>query len=224
LTQYDRFKYEFEGTEWLGDVKVYKVKYIFDAIGPDGKRDSERGIYEDAGYFYINSQDWAILRIEKCFKYLMDRPLSYPANSKRWREMVELQSKRETAYQKIDGKYYLKYQHFRDMGDGTPLTVDNPEASYDEQVIKEIQWADVFLLVTNVITERRDFDKIKYREVLARDENSYKKKYPYDPVFWKNYNILNEKPLRSKHMSDLEAEKKLEQQFDENSSNHASNP
>lgn len=220
LTQYDRFKYEFEGTEWLGDVKVYKVKYIYDAIGPDGKRDSERGLWEDGGYFYINSQDWAVLRVEGYLKYLVNTPLSYPADSKRWREMVELESKHETIYQKIDGKYYLKYRHFHDMGDGTPLTVENPEAPYDQQNIKEVQWADVFLLVTNVNTERRDFDKIKYREVLARDENSYHKKYPYNPVFWKNYNILNERPLRSKYMSDLEAEKKLEQQFEENSSNH----
>ncbi len=220
LTQYDRFKYEYEGTEWLGDVKVYKVKYIYDAVGPDGKRDSERGLCESAGYFYINSEDWAILRIEGYTKYLAENPLSYPANDKRWREMVEHMSKRETVYQKIDGKYYLKYKHFRDLGDGVSLTVDNPDAAYDQQKIKEIQWADVFLLVTNVITERRDFDKIKYREVLNRHENSYEKKYPYDPVFWMNYNILNEKPLRSKYMSDLEAEEKLERQFEENSSNH----
>jgi len=223
LIQYNKFIYEFEGTEWLGDVKVYKVKYIYDAIGPDGKRAMEKGICEDGGYFYINSEDWAILRIEGYIKYLK-APLYYPANSKRWREMVEHQSKRETIYQKIDGKYYLKYKHFRDLGDGVSLTVENPDAPNDQQIIKDVQWSDVFLLVTNVITERRDFDKIKYREVMARDENSYRKKYPYDQVFWKNYNILNEKPLRSKYMSDLEAEKKLEQQFEENSSNHDLNP
>lgn len=220
LTQYDRFKYEFEATEWLGDVKVYKVKYIYDAIGPDGRRDSERGLWESAGYFYINSEDWAILRIEGYTKYLSDKPLSYPAIDKRWREMVEHMSRRETIYQKIDGKYYLKYKHFRDLGDGVSLTVDNPDAAYDQQKIKEIQWADVSLLVTNVITERRDFDKIKYREVLDRHENSYERKYPYDASFWKSYNILTERPLRSKYMSDLEAEEKLEQQFEENSSNH----
>lgn len=218
LTQYDRFIYEFEGTEWLGNVKVYKVKFIYDAIGPDGKRNSERGICEDAGYFYINSADWAILRIEKYFKYATDSPF------KKNRRFVELFFKGETEFQKIGEKYYLKYSHFIDMGDGTPVTIQNPEVSYDEQIVKEVQWANVFLLVTNVITERRDFDKIKYREVMARDENSYRKKYPYDPVFWKNYNILNEKPLRSKYMSDLEAEKKLEQQFEENSSNHDLNP
>jgi hypothetical protein len=137
---------------------------------------------------------------------------------------VELFFKGETEFQKIGEKYYLKYRHFIDMGDGTPFTFLNPDAPDDQKTIKEVQWSDVFLLVTNVITERRDFDKIKYREVMARDENSYRKKYPYDQVFWKNYNILNEKPLRSKYMSDLEAEKKLEQQFVENSSNHDLNP
>ncbi len=218
LTQYDKFIYEFEGTEWLGDVKVYKVKYIRDTVGPDGKRDSERGLWEDAGYFYINSQDWAILRIEKYFKYATDSSL------KKNRRFVELFFKGETEFQKIGEKYYLKYRHFIDMGDGTPFTFLNPDAPDDQKTIKEVQWSDVFLLVTNVITERRDFDKIKYREVMARDENSYRKKYPYDQVFWKNYNILNEKPLRSKYMSDLEAEKKLEQQFVENSSNHDLNP
>lgn len=214
LTQYDRFKFEFEGIEWLGDVKVYKVKYIFDAIGPDGKRDSERGLWEDGGYLYINSEDWAILRTEKYFRYAADNPL------KKTRRFVELFFKSETEFQKIGGKYYLKYRHFTDSGDGTPFTYQNPDAPENQKIIKELQWADVFLLVTNVNTERRDFDKIKYREVLAHNENSYHKKYPYDPVFWKNYNILNERPLRSEYMSDLEAEKKLEQQFEENSSNH----
>lgn len=218
LTQYDRFKYEFEGIEWLGDVKVYKVKYIHDAIGLDGKRDSERGLFEDGGYFYINSEDWAILRTEKYFKYAADNPF------KKTRRFVELFFKGETEFQKIGERYYLKYKHFIDMGDGTSVIFENPDVPNDQLVTKEVQWSDVFLLVTNVSTERRDFDKIKYREELARNENSYRKKYPYDPVFWKNYNILNEKPFRSKYMSDLEAEKKLEQQFEENSSNHDHNP
>jgi len=215
LTQYDRFKYEFEGTEWLGDVKVYKVKYIYDAIGPDGKRWTEHEGWDTGGYLYINANDWAILRIEGFAKIS-------PQMRKRGYKGIYW-NKGETEFQKIGEKYYLKYRHFTDLGDGVPLTVENPEASNDQQKIKEIQSADVILLVTNVITERRDFDKIKYREVLVRDENSYQKKYPYDPVFWKNYNILNEKPLRSKYISDLEAEKKLEQQFEENSSNHAEN-
>jgi len=215
LTQYDQFKYEFEGTEWLGDAKVYKVKYSYDVVCPDGKRWSEHEGWDDGGYLYINANDWAIIRIE-----------GYKKNSPQMRKRGYkgiYWNKGETEFQKIGEKYYLKYRHFTDLGDGVPLTIENPEASNDQQIIKEIQSADVILLVTNVITERRDFDKIKYREVLVRDENSYQKKYPYDPVFWKNYNILNEKPLRSKYISDLEAEKKLEQQFEENSSNHAEN-
>lgn len=212
LTQYDRFKYEFEGTEWFGDVKVYKVRYMFDVVGLDGKRWTEHEGWDDGGYFYINSDNWAILRIESY------RKIS-PEMKKRGFKGI-FWGKSETEFQKIGEKYYLKYSHFTDLGDGTPFTYQNPDAPDEKKIISEMQWADIFLLVTNVITDRHDFTKIKHKQVMARDENSYKKKYPYDPVFWKNYNILKEKPFRSKYVSELEAEKKLELQFEENSSNH----
>ena len=64
-------------------------------------------------------------------------------------------------------------------------------------------------------------DKIRYREKLARDENSLKTNYPYHPEFWKNYNVLKENPVEEKFIREMEGEKSLDIQFEENSSNHA---
>ena len=39
LTDYETFKYEFAGFEWLDSVKVYKIKFIYDALWPDGTQE-----------------------------------------------------------------------------------------------------------------------------------------------------------------------------------------
>ena len=79
------------------------------------------------------------------------------------------------------------------------------------------------MLVTQIQLDRKEFDKIKYREKLAKDENSYKKKYPYNSEFWKNYNVLKQNPVEEKFLNEMKWEKSLDIQFEENSSNHVEN-
>lgn len=213
LTDYETFKYEFEGFAWLDSVKVYKIRFIYDKLWPDGKRASENKNTDDGGFIFINSEDWAILKMEQWWKL---------HSGNRLRDMGikgDFLSKNEMGYQKINGKYYLKYTSGYTSPNGKYFIYENPDAPDNEKVIKERQYAETNLLVTRVITDKKEMDKIRYREKLERDENSYETNYPYNPEFWKNYNILKENPVEEKFVKEMEWEKSLDIQFEENSSN-----
>lgn len=215
LTDYETFKYEFVGFEWLDSVIVYKIKFIYDKIWPDGTRASESKNSEIAGYFYINSEDWAILKIESWTRFFGGHSKISTGKEK------SIVNKSETSYQKINGKYYLKYKTGTTIPNGKFMIYENPDAPEGEKVVKEKQTAEYILLVTKVITDKKEMDKIRYHEKLARDENSYKTSYPYNPEFWKNYNILKENPVEEKFVKEMEWEKSLDIQFGENSTNNA---
>ncbi|GET22241.1 carboxypeptidase-like regulatory domain-containing protein [Prolixibacter denitrificans] len=217
LTDYETFKYEFAGFEWLDSVKVYKIKFIYDKLQPDGKRASENKNSEDGGYIYVSSKDWGVLKMERWWKVLNDRFLTNMVikDNYIWRT--------ETGYPKISGKYYLKYKTGFATPNGTSAVYENPDAPKKERKIKERQWAEYVLLVTKVITDKKEMDKIRYREKLARDEHTYEAKYPYHPTFWETYNILKENPVQEKFIKEMEWEKSLDIQFKENSSNYANN-
>lgn len=217
ITDYENFIYEFAGFEWLDSVKIYKIKFIYNVLWPDGTRASENKNAENAGYIYINSKDWAILKTESWMKF-------FGQHSRKFSNKNEyIISRSETTYQKINGKYYLKYKSGTTMPNGKMMIYENPDAPRDELIIKENQQAEYVLLITKVITDKKEMDKIRYREKLAREENTYKTNYPYNPEFWKHYNILKENPLEQKFLKEMEWEKSLDIQFEENSSNHAEN-
>ncbi len=216
LTDYETFKYEFEGFEWLDSVKVYKIKFIYDALWINGKRASESKNMEDAGFIYINSQDWGILRIEKYSKFL-------GIAAKKWKAPDDYFSKSEIDYQKINERYYMKYYKARTSPNGAFSVYENPDAPDGEKKIKHHQWAEETLLVTKVTTNHKAFDKIKYRERLAKDENSYEMSYPYNAEFWKDYSVLKENPVEERFIEEMEWEKSMDVQFEENSSNASNN-
>ncbi|MCG6190164.1 hypothetical protein [Maribellus maritimus] len=103
------------------------------------------------------------------------------------------------------------------------MIYENPDAPKDEKIVRETQTAEYILLITKVNTDKKEMDKIRYREKLARDENTYKTKYPYNPEFWENYNILKENPVEEKFIQEMEWEKSLDIQFEENSTNQTEN-
>lgn len=68
-----------------------------------------------------------------------------------------------------------------------------------------------------IITERDDYDKIKRKEIENIQTDFSNKDYKYDSIFWKNYKILPEVPLKAKMKSLIESDKKLNNQFLDNS-------
>lgn len=216
LMEYQDFKYKFEGLVWLDSVKVYKIKYIWNSMLPDGKRITEHeNVSETGGYFYITIKDFAILKIETKTWHSKNSPWNKLENNQRSKTPSEI------CYQKINGKYYLKYITGVTAPNGSFGEFENDNGNREDLIIKTRQWAEEILLVTQIQTEHKEFDKIKYREKLTRDENSYRKNYPYNAGFWKNYNVLKQNPLEEKFIKEMEWEKSLDIQFDENSSNDA---
>lgn len=214
LTDYETFKYEFEGYVWLDSVKVYKIKFIYDKLW-NGKRASENKNSEDAGYIYINASDFGILKIEQWWKMLGKSTIGNKPDG--------YFTKNEVGYQKINGKYYMKYALGHTIPNGAFVILEDPDAPKGEQKIKSWQWAEQVLLVTNINANKKEFDRIKYREQLSKIENSYKTTYDYHPEFWTTYNVLKEKPVEIRLIEELEWEKSLTEQFKENSTSHAEN-
>ena len=216
LTDFHKFKYEFEGAMWLDTNKVYKIKYEYDVLYPNGKRASELGNDFFGGFIYIDSKDYGI--------HKMTRTQQYFEGSRLYDEGVMkdgIHWNSEYSYQRINGKYYLKYKSNIDYGGNAKLAIyENPDAPDKEKKVKSRQWADEMLVITNVITERKQRGRIRIKELLDKHENSYETNYPYNPEFWETYNMVKQKPLPDKAIKELEWEKSLETQFQENSTAH----
>jgi len=211
LTDHEDFKYEFEGAMWLDSNKVYKVEFERDYLYPDGRRSSGNKNFYSGGYIYIDANDYGIHKMEYIDKMKRKRE-SYKDD---YLKAIERHS--IISFQKINQKYYLKYQKGNVYQEGKSLIFENPEAEEKDRVVKSRQWAEQLFVITNVVTERQQRERIRQRDLLDRHENSFETNYPYNPEFWDNYSMIKQKPLPGKAIEDLEWEKSLEIQFEENS-------
>jgi len=107
-------------------------------------------------------------------------------------------------YENLQDKYYLKYAGYFGR------VHDQPDAS---GAGKTLYFNDTELLINKTITDKKDFDRIKHRDLLEKDTPLWDMKYLYDPAFWKNYNILIDKPLDPTIVKDLEQDVNLDNQF-----------
>lgn len=215
LKDYKNFKYEVEAIEWLDTVKVYKIRYTYDRLYPNGKRASEVGDDDNGGYIFVNADDYGIMRIDNWWK---SGRKSLNAHTLKG----EYLDKRSHVYQLYKGKYYLKFILNLGFPDGDAfITDDNPDKKKRKVIGR--QYAEEILVINNIETERKKMKRIRSREWLDKTENSLETKYAYDSVFWANYNVVKLKPLPQKAMNELQWDKSLENQFKENSITHVEN-
>lgn len=214
LTDYETFRYEFEGALWLDTIKVYKILFEYDALYPNGKRASENKQTFHGGYIYIDANDYGIHKMEYIFRLIPKH------KNAKYTIKDGIFDQSEISYQKIEGKYYLKYISDIAPTNAKNFIFENPDADDKDKVIKHRQWAETLLVITNVITERQERQRISNKSMLDHHENSYETNYPYNPIFWENYNMIKQKPLPGKAIEDLEWEKTLELQFIENSTSY----
>jgi hypothetical protein len=118
-------------------------------------------------------------------------------------------------YEKINENYYLKYASFRGR------IHDQPD---ENEMGKTLYYNETELLINKVVTNKKDFDRIKHRDLLEKDVSLWDMKYVYDPSFWKNYNILIDKPLDTAVQKDLEKEAPLNNQFIDAGVKNSKNP
>lgn len=219
LINFNDFKYEFVGFVWLDSIKVYKIKYIWNALLPDGKRRLEHeNVIETGGCFYISTVDHGILKAEWLGGASF---LNYGENN--IQSNFETSIRQVVGYQKINDKYYLKFVSGFTSPNGNPVEFEDSNAPREKLKTKRAQWAEEIMLVTRITTNRKEFDRIKYREKLKPNENSYKIGYPYNAEFWNNYSVLKKNPVEERLIKEMEWEKTLELQFEENSLRNAEN-
>jgi len=106
-------------------------------------------------------------------------------------------------YENIQDKYYLKYASYFGRIHDQPDKNDRAILHFNETE----------LLINRVITDKKEFDRIKHRDLVKKETPLWDMKYVYDPSFWKNYNILTDKPLDPTVIKDLEQDVNLDNQF-----------
>ncbi len=209
----DGFRFELEGAMWMDSAKVYEISYNY---GKDEQGSKNKNI-EIGGLIYINSADMSIVKLTHDVRCLEGNPLhkfSLPNG-------YYLQE--EQSFQKINGKYYLKYIKGSISPEGELVIFNDKRNSQGEREIEAKQWGEELLVVTNVITERQQRERIRVKEQLDRHENSYETNYPYNAEFWSACGMLKQEPLPGRAVQDLEWEETLEVQFKENSTAHVNN-
>jgi hypothetical protein len=110
-------------------------------------------------------------------------------------------------YRPYQGKYYLSFVETK--AKGTNSSFLQGAASDDFYQYNQ-------LLVTEIITDRREYDKIGRKESLLADVDMHNVEAEYDSAFWSNYNVLLLNPLNPEVIEDLQQERALDKQFKEN--------
>jgi len=110
-------------------------------------------------------------------------------------------------YKEYKGKYYPYL--FERTGIVTAKAAD-------ENTGKGKQYMKSTLLINNILTDRKEYEKVKEKFSSPNDIDLYNQEYRYNPEFWENCNILLINPLYKQAKNDLEIEKTLEEQFIQN--------
>ena len=151
---------------------------------------------------YIDTESFALLKSE--FYWIETPPKEMLSDLKKTFLNDSISGFAIKQYEKIDENYYLKYASFRGR------IHDQPDKS---EMGKTLYFNETELLINKVITDKKDFDRINHRDLLEKETPLWDMKYVYDPSFWKNYNILIDKPLDPTVQKDLEKEVPLYDQF-----------
>lgn len=146
--------------------------------------------------YYVNASDFAVLKAE-CIV------ISYNTKSKDLVKNDSIIYNDFIQYRKFDGKYYPAYVYY--FGGIPDMVAKNDENNF--------YFHEAELMVNEIATRRKDYERIRNRNLLTRDKTLWDMDYGYNPAFWENYNLLLDHPLNLQCKKDLEAEKPLEEQF-----------
>jgi len=144
--------------------------------------------YKSEGYFYINLQDYAILKFE--INRVMSKNVS---NESFWQEASRYSS--EVEYKKVNGKYYLSR-----FASEVPENFDalDFKKNSGKQTLKMELW------INEVIDNRKFFDKVKNKNKINWDTKLQDIDIPYDADFWKTFNFIPDSAEYDKMVQDLE--------------------
>lgn len=178
-----------------GDDLVYIIEFKQESWNFMFKKYNTTHTYSKFRY-YVNAIDFAVLKAE-CIV------ISYNPKSMGLVKNDSIMVNDFIQYRKFDGKYYPAYVYFYG---GIPDMV----TKVDEN---NFYFHEAELMVNEIATRRKDYERIRNRNLLTKDKTLWDMDYEYNPAFWENYNLLLDHPLNLQYKKDLEAEKPLEKQF-----------
>jgi hypothetical protein len=154
------------------------------------------------GTLYIRQRDFAIQQVEVEVKVSAEADILFKVPG------ADYLHKTVIRYREYKGKMYLNFiyrKSFRMELNYTKLRNKdrNEGAFFDEK----------FFVTNEIITEKDKVGRFRKKERQKKDRDLYSDDSVYDPVFWTNYNCVNERPLDPSVKKDLERETSLDEQF-----------
>lgn len=196
----DRYAFTLTDFNYVDKKMVYTINFrdtLFDS--KITTRSSDIG-----GKIYINADNYAIVKIEMGFYTVNDskQGKDYFFNNK----YLDFTS---VNYKEYNGKYYPDLIQ-------TIRPVPNAMKTNSSDSTQGKQYILTTLLINNILTKRKEFSRIKKKEMEIPHKDIYEKKFPYHPEFWKNYNIVLLNPTIQSVNNDLQRDKPIEEQFKNN--------
>lgn len=195
LVKNDNFSVSLNSVSFFDDALVYIIDFKQEFSKFLFKKYNTTHTYEKFRY-YVNASDFSILKAEDI--WISHNPQSVPFvknDSVMAHDFIQ--------YRKFDSKYYPAYVYFFGM---IPDMVSKNDS-------KNFYNHEAELMVNEIATRRKDYERIKSRNLVRENKELWSMEYEYNPKFWENYNVLLDYPLNKQYIRDLEFEKPLEEQF-----------
>jgi len=184
-----------ESIDFLDTVAVFVIKFT-----PNANAFTDTNAFKYDYKIYVNVDNYAILKedfnktITPKFQEILGTDKAANRRKIKW-------------YKNIDNKYYpylIEYVAVvKDQG---------YKPSKDYHYVRHS-----FLMMNEIISKRRDFKRIKWREKEDENDLLYNREFTYNEEFWDDFNVLytQEEVIKAKQV--LSKEQSIENQFLENS-------
>ncbi len=212
------------------------VWIIETSTAKDGKKNNFgiNGLVSE-GRLYIKQDDFAILRYDFYLKVLppprkREDLLSPSVKNDRYENVRRLSVDgenllyRTVRYTPYLGRYYLSYMETKISGTSSRFLGSNwGKKKENEEGLPQKKakfYEQKQLMISKVIPNKRDFEKIKGKEKMDTELALHNMAFPYDALFWSRYALIKRNPLGKDAQAELSMNAELESQFKANEQPH----
>ncbi|SKC47696.1 carboxypeptidase-like regulatory domain-containing protein [Ohtaekwangia koreensis] len=209
-------KYFFISNAPLNEEFFKEVIFTLDSVGLEDSQEilcigirptSESDYQGSTGHIYIRKKDFAILEMKFELNLEPGHPFALPGQTFMHQTLIK--------YKDYQGKMYLSLLHRKSF------RFELNEDKFDKAKKKgkvEGHFFNESLFVTNeIITEKSKAKAFQRKERQKGNIDLYSKEWKYNEAFWKNYNIVVQRPLEPSIKKDIERGNTLDEQFRKNS-------
>lgn len=195
LSKNKHYSVSLKDVSFFDDALVYIVEFKMESWEFMFKKYNTTHTYRKYRY-YVNANDFAILKAEDLHISYNPEMIGIINDSVARNDFIQ--------YRKFDEKYYPAYVYF--YGGIPDMVAKNDDTSH-------FYMHEADLMVNEIATRRKDYDRIKNRNIMRKNTTLWDLEYEYSQAFWENYNLLLDHPLDPDYKKDLEFEIPLEEQF-----------